>query len=112
MCVCQRQKNPVGASALPTGKFLRVRKVFARMYKIYPKIKSKDCISLESFQTARKVSGQPGKFPDSPESFWTARKVSGQPGKFLDSLESFRTARKVSGQSRKFPDSLESFRTV
>ena len=26
----QRQKNTVGVSALPTGKFLRVRKVFAR----------------------------------------------------------------------------------
>ena len=30
----QSQKNPVGASALPTGKFLRVRKVFARINKI------------------------------------------------------------------------------
>ena len=30
----QSPKNVVGASALPTGKFLRVRKVFARIYKI------------------------------------------------------------------------------
>ena len=30
----QSQKNPVGVSALPTGKFLRVWKVFARIYKI------------------------------------------------------------------------------
>ena len=30
----QSPKNLVGASALPTGKFLRVRKVFAPMYKI------------------------------------------------------------------------------
>ena len=29
----QSQKNPVGVSALPTGKFLRVWKVFARIYK-------------------------------------------------------------------------------
>ena len=28
----QSQKKPVGALALPTGKFLRVRKVFARIY--------------------------------------------------------------------------------
>ena len=53
--VGQRQKNPVGASALPTGKFLRVRKVFARIYKIDPKIKSKHCISLETFQTVWKL---------------------------------------------------------
>jgi len=45
----QRQKNPVGVSALPTGKFLRVRKVFARIYIVDPKIKSKDCIDVESF---------------------------------------------------------------
>ena len=35
----QRQKNPVGVSALPTGKFLRVWKVFARIYTIDHKIK-------------------------------------------------------------------------
>ena len=60
--VWQRQKNPVGVSALPTGKFLRVRKVFARIYTIDPKIKSKH---------------RCGKFPNSLE-------------KFPDSLESFR----------------------
>ena len=65
----QRQKNPVGASALPTGKFLRVRKVFAHIYKIDPKIKSKHCIHLESFRTV-------WKFPDSLESFLTVWKVS------------------------------------
>ena len=58
----QRQKNPVGASALPTGKFLRVRKVFARIYKIDPKIKSKHCIRLESFRTVWKISRQSGNF--------------------------------------------------
>ena len=123
--VNQRQKNPVGVSALPTGKFLRVRKVFARIYTIDPKIKSKDCIGLESFQTLWKVSGQSGKFPDSwkvsrqsgkfpdsLENFRTVWKVSGQSGKFPDSVESFWTVWKVSGQSGKFPDSLESFRTV
>ena len=35
-CLIQRQKNLVGGLALPTGKFLRVRKVFARYYKINP----------------------------------------------------------------------------
>ena len=34
----QSPKNLVGASALPTGKFLRVRKVFARIYKITHKM--------------------------------------------------------------------------
>ena len=117
----QRQKNPVGASALPTGKFLRVQKVFAQIYKIYPKI------SLESFQTVWKVFRQSGKFPDSLESFRTAWKVARQSGKFpvskeslrtvwkiypKISLESFQTVWKVSGQSGKFPDSLENFWTV
>ena len=35
--VHQSPKNFVGASAMPTEKFLRVRKVFARIYKIKPK---------------------------------------------------------------------------
>merc|ERR1711894_272327 len=76
--VWQRQKNPVSASALPTGKLLRVRKVFARIYKIYPKI------SLESFQTVWKVS----------KKVW---KVSRQSGKFTPkiSLESFQTVSKT-----------------
>ena len=66
-------------------------------------------MSLESFRTVWKVSGQSGKFLGSLESFRTVWKVSGLSGKFLDSLESFWTVRKVSGQSGKFPGSLESF---
>jgi hypothetical protein len=66
-------------------------------------------MSLESFRTVWKVSGQSGKFPGSLESFRTVWKVSGLSGKFLDSLESFWTVWKVSGQSGKFPGSLESF---
>ena len=34
--VAQRQKNPGCEDALHPGKFLRVRKVFARIYKIDP----------------------------------------------------------------------------
>ena len=37
--ITQSPKNLVGASAMPTGKFLRVRKVFARIYKIVHKMK-------------------------------------------------------------------------
>ena len=51
----QSQKNPVGASALPTGKFLRVRKVFARINKIGSKSsQNKFLDSLEDFQTVWK----------------------------------------------------------
>ena len=67
----QSHKNIVSALALPTGKFLRVRKVFAHIHKIYPKIKSKHCIS----QTVWKLSRQFGKFPDSLARFWTVLKV-------------------------------------
>ena len=113
----QRQKNPVG---IADRKVFVPRKVFARMYKIYPKINSKHCISLESFQTVWKVFRRSGRFLDCLESFqtaWkvsvrTAWKVSGQPGKLPGSLESFQSVWKVSRQSGKFPDSLESFRTV
>ena len=35
----QGQKNPVRVSALPTGKFFNVQKVFACVYKIGPKNK-------------------------------------------------------------------------
>ena len=107
----------MGVSALPTGKFLRVRKVFARVYKMDLKNKyicrsGEISDSLESFLTVWKVSRQSGKFFDSLESIWTVWKVSGQSGKFLDSLESFGIVWKVSGQFGKFPYSLESFLTV
>ena len=46
-CGCQSPKNLVGASALPTGKFLRVRKVFARFYKIGHKTKPKHQLNSE-----------------------------------------------------------------
>ena len=45
--LAQSPKNLVGASALPTGKFLRVRKVFARIYKIGHKIKPKHNLMSE-----------------------------------------------------------------
>ena len=43
----QSPKNLVGASAMPTGKFLRVRKVFARIYKIVHKMKPKHQLKSE-----------------------------------------------------------------
>ena len=94
----QSQKNPVGVSALPTGKFLRVWKVFART-----------TLSPKQVKTWH-------MFLDSLESFLTVWKVSGQSGEYLESLESFRKDWKVSGvwkvfrQSGKFSDRLESFR--
>ena len=60
-CPTQSPKNFVGTSALLTGKFLRVRKVFVRVYKITQRMKSKHQLkrkqvwkvleSLESFRT-------------------------------------------------------------
>ena len=70
----QSPKNLVGMSALPTGKFLHVQKVFVRTYKIGHKIKPQ---LLKSFQTVWKVSGLSGKFPDSLESLQTVWKISG-----------------------------------
>ena len=69
------------------------RKVFARLESFcaylqnWLKIKSKHNISLESFQTVWKVSGQTGKFLDDLESTRTAWKVFGQSGRFPTNLE-------------------------
>ena len=77
----QRQKNPVGVSALLIGEFLSVRKVFARVYKIGPE--------TSKMTQVWKDSRQSGKFLDSVESLQTVLKVSGQSGKFSDSLVFF-----------------------
>ena len=77
----------VGVSALLTRKFLRIQKVFARNYKIEHKVKpnhqhkgeiilNEDC--LESFRTIWKVSGQSGKFLESPKNYRTVWKGSKQ----------------------------------
>ena len=85
----QRPKNLGGRVALPSGKFLRVRKVFAR--------NPWNCN---------------GEFPDPLENFQIVWIFSGLSGKFPDSLESFRRAWKVSRQSENFPESLKSFQRV
>merc|ERR1711947_23807 len=53
------QKNPCLMVALPPGKFLRVRKVFARIYEIHHK---KTCPKAQ-------ISRWSGNFPDGLESF-------------------------------------------
>ena len=96
----QSPKNLVGVSALPTLKFLRVRKVFARIYKIDYKVKPKHQCKGEKVLECTRLSG---KFPESLESFQKVWKVSGQSGNFPKSLENFRTVWKVSKQCQKFP---------
>ena len=103
----QRRKNLGGRVALPPGKFLRVRKAFAR--------NPWNCTGkfpdpLDNFRIGWIFSGWSGKFPDSLESFRIGWIFSGWSGKFPDSLESFRVGWIFSGWSGKFPDSLESFR--
>ena len=107
--VMQRPKNLGGRVALPSGKFLRVRKVFARN----PwKCTGKFADRLQNFQIVWIFSGLSRKFPDSLESFRIIWIFSGWSGKFPDSLESFWIVRIFSRCSGKFPDSLESFRIV
>ena len=108
----QRQKNPVGVSALPTGKFLRVLKFFACIYTIDPKINSKDCIGLESFQTVWKVSVLSEKFLDSlilthsivqasvyRQFFLYAQKLSGRAKTFRSAMPTRRRSFSASGPS-------------
>ena len=65
--VNQSQKNPVSASAMLTGKFLRIRKVFA---------------------TRWRISGHFGKCPDTIQNIQIICNVSGWTGKFPDDLKS------------------------
>ena len=53
----QSQKNPVSASAMLTGKFLRIRKVFARR-----------SLLAEEFPDIWKMSGYYTKYPDNMQS--------------------------------------------
>ena len=92
----QSPKNLGGRVALPSGKFLRVRKVFARNpwncnwefpdplenFQIFSGLSGKFPDSLESFRIGWIFSGWSGKFPDSLESFWIGWIFSGWSGKF------------------------------
>ena len=108
-----------------SGKFLRVRKVFARIekigYKMKPEIFSALKFSrlsgnlpdyLETFRTVRKLARLSGNFPDSPEIFQTVWKLSRLFRNFPDSPETFRTVWKLSGLFGNFPDCLETCQTV
>ena len=81
----QSQKNPVSASAMLTGKFLRIRKVFATCSLLAEEFPD----NLENVRMLHKISRK--KCPDNLEN------VSGSSGKCPDDLESFLTIKKVSG---------------
>ena len=98
----QSEKNPVGVLALPTGKLLRVRKVFCAYLQNWLKVKSEHSI----------VSGLSGRFLERVEGFWTVWKVSVQSGKVLNNLEGFELILNVSGQPRKFLDNLEGLQPI
>ena len=88
----QRPKNHRGIVALPSGKFLRVWKVFAR-----------------SLNCPWKVSGPLERFLERLESCRIVWKVSKLSEKLPDCLESFRIVWNVSRWSENFLDKLESF---
>ena len=50
---------------MPTENFVCVRKVFARIYKIYPKMQVKTLLVWIGSKQSGKFSGESGKFPDS-----------------------------------------------
>ena len=72
-CSYQRPKNHRGIVALPSGKFLRVRKVFARNHW---NCTGKFPYGLESFQISWKVSGLSRKCPDGLGCFGIILKIS------------------------------------
>ena len=84
----QSPKNLVCGYALHTGKFLRVRKVFARIEKIGYKMKPE-------LLSALKFSRLSGNLPDYLETFWTVQKLSRQSGNFPDCLETLQAAWKL-----------------
>ena len=107
----QSPKNLVCGYALHTGKFLRVRKVFARIEKIAYKMKPE---LLSALKFSRLSGNLPlarlsRNFPDSPETFQTVWKLARLSRNFPDCPESFQTVKKVvwklSWKSENFPES-------
>ena len=130
----QSQKKPVGALALPTGKFLRVRKVFARLqcngslkgphfsaqckpcpgkmdgFKLFASEQFKYC--LDSLDTVRTVWILSGRFRYCPDGFNSVRTVSILSGWFQYSPDGFNTVGTVSILSGRFQYCLDGFNTV
>ena len=101
----QSQKNPVSASAMLTGKFLRIRKVFAT-----------SSLLAEEFPNILKMYEYYTKYPDNMQSVRMNWKVSGWSKKCQDELESFQMIKKcpenlknVSGYSKKSLDDLKMY---
>ena len=63
----QSQKNPVSASAMLTGKFLRIRKVLALWAEEFLDNLEKCPDAIQNIQIKCKVSGCSGKYPDNLE---------------------------------------------
>ena len=80
----QSHKNPVSVSAMLTGKFLRIRKVFTT-----------SSLLAEEFPNILKMYEYYTKYPDNMQSVQMNWKVFGQSKKCPDNLEN------VSGKSKK-----------
>ena len=106
----QRQKYIVSASALLTGKFLRVEQKTLPFYRKVSRLPNK--YFLIPVWTVWYLSGQSAFCLGSLETIWTLWKLLGQSGICPDSLEFVRTVWKLSGQPENCPDSLETVRTV
>ena len=93
----QSQKKTISASAVLTGKFLRIRKVFVT------------CSLL-----AEEFPDNLEKCPDAIQNIQTKNKVSGWSGKYPDNVKSVRIIyiENVSAKSWKCPNDLESFLTI
>ena len=74
--VTQSHKNPVSASAMLTGKFLRIRKVFAT-----------SSLLAEEFPNILKMYEYYTKYPDNMQSVPMNWEVSGQSKKCPNNLE-------------------------
>ena len=116
----QSQKNPVSVSAMLTGKFLQIRKVFATSSLLAEKfpdtLQYKYPDNMQSVRMNWKVSRWSKKCPDEWKvSIWckkcpdNLKNVTGLSKKslhdleiYLDNLESFRMILKVSALSRKY----------
>ena len=113
----QRAKNPVSVSALLTGKFLRVRKIFARMvYNVSLKgpILSRQCKSHPDNKTVQMVSILSGQFQYCPDISNTVRTTSILSGRFQycpDVFKIVRTFSIMSGRLQYFPDGFNTVRT-
>ena len=125
----QRPKNPYSKLALLSGKFLRVRKIFARMMKKLfwtaqfawfvwltkiglTRSGIPQHLQLYNVETVLKSLKLSWRFWNCPDDFRTVQTVLKLSGRFQNCPDDFKTVRTISELSGQFQNCPDSFKTV